>query len=206
MSRLWTAFFICAPILAVLSGCAGARGSLTFDQLAYPASMSPYLVDRTGRSRSPGELEVVGRVKVEKKFWGMLYSWIPLTGRHDASQGINQQVRAVSGDGVVNLTVVSDWCGLNHIPLLPAIPLWPGCADVSILGKIVKIKAEVPPAAPPPAPPETSPPVQQSLRPRGGATPMPTGPALPQVESAVPAPPKAVAPMDAPAPKPGESA
>ncbi|MBN1612160.1 MAG: hypothetical protein JW940_36350 [Polyangiaceae bacterium] len=150
MKKRWIRGLVCGTSCVALAGCAGARSSMRFDHLEYPVSMSPYLVDGAGESRSPRELEVVGKVRYEETAWGMVYSAVRLTGEHDVSQPINQQVRAAGGDGVVGLTVVSDYCTLNYVPILPVLPFWPGCTDVSVTGKVVRIKPSAAPTSPAP--------------------------------------------------------
>jgi hypothetical protein len=134
--RVWIPCALLATL--TLSGCAGARGSVAFNKLEYPVSMSPYVESRSGRVLSPDDMQVVGEVKYETKIWGMGYSLIPLTGEEDVSEPINQQVRSVRGDGVSQLSVAADYCSLNHVPLLNVLPVWPTCVDVSIQGQIYR--------------------------------------------------------------------
>jgi hypothetical protein len=158
-SRTWIP---CALLAALaLSGCAGARGSVAFNKLEYPVSMSPYVEARSGRVLSPDDIQVVGEVNYETKIWGMGYSLIPLSGEKDVSEPINQQVRAAKGDGVSQLSVAADFCSLNHVPVLNSLPVWPACVDVSIRGQIYREKSAPSspgpmPATPPPGAPGTS--------------------------------------------------
>lgn len=126
-------------VLALLSlACAGGRGVVRFDSLGYPASMSGYVYGSNGLPLSPNTLKVVGEFEREAKLWGMLFSWIPLTGRLDLSTPINQEIERAGGDGVINLTVRSQGCTLNYVPGLSLLPVWPGCAAVTVQGQIVK--------------------------------------------------------------------
>lgn len=135
----------------VLAGCAGARGKVRFDTLEHPASMSGYLYGPDDRALSPRSLQVVGQFERRERMWGLMYSWIPLTGSVDLSQEINREVERAGGEGVINLSVTTDGCALNYIPAVSLLPLWPGCADVTVAGEIVRRKAGKPtryPASP----------------------------------------------------------
>ena len=122
------------------SGCAGGRGDVLFDSLEYPASMSGYLHGANGRPVSPESLKVVGEFKENTRLYGIGFSWVPITGTVDVSKAMNREIAAVDGEGVINLKVSSDGCMMNYMPVLSLLPLWPGCADVTIEGQIVKRK------------------------------------------------------------------
>ena len=36
---------------------------------------------------------------------------------------------------------VTDGCGINYVPALSLLPFWPGCADVTVEGQIVKLES-----------------------------------------------------------------
>ena len=129
-----------ALIALPLLGCAGGRGDVRFDSLEYPASMSGYLHDSRGRAVSPKSLEVVGEFKEETRLWGMLFSWVPVTKTVDLSDEMNRDIAAANGEGMINVKVHSEGCVFNYIPVMSLLPIWPGCADVTIEGQIVKQK------------------------------------------------------------------
>lgn len=129
-----------ALALAFVLGCAGSRGDVRFDSLAYPTSMSGYVYGPSGRALSPKSLDVVAEFEHEARMWGMLFSWIPLNGKLDLSEEINRDVEQAGGTGVVNLSVTSKGCPTNYVPALSLIPVWPGCADITVAGQIVKPK------------------------------------------------------------------
>jgi hypothetical protein len=119
--------------------CAGARTELSFSEARYPLSYSAYLYDASGRIVVRGhELQPVGTLSIERRFWGMLYSYATVSGEPELGAAINEQVRAAGGVGVVNLTVRTEGCGWNFAFLLTILPFWPGCATVTVSGEIVK--------------------------------------------------------------------
>lgn len=129
-----------AVALAFLLGCAGGRGDVRFDSLEYPTSMSGYVYGPDGRALSPKSLDVVAEFEHQVRFWGMLFSWVPLNGNVDLSEEINRDVEQAGGEGVINLSVTSEGCPTNYVPALSLIPMWPGCADVTVACQIVKRK------------------------------------------------------------------
>ena len=127
----------------VVAGCAGARVQVTAAASAYPLSMSGGVRDRDGTLYERPSLQRVGALHVEKTRVGILYSAV--TPRScDISNEVNAQVAAVRGEAVINLEVtVSDDCAvLNGLPLLNALPIWPGCVPVTITGDIVRRKLD----------------------------------------------------------------
>jgi hypothetical protein len=129
-----------AVVGASIFGCAGSRGDVRFDSLEYPASMSGYLHGANGRSVSPKSLQVVGEFKENARLYGVGFSWVPITKTVDVSTAMNREIAAAGGEGVINLKVSSDGCMMNYMPVLSLLPFWPGCADVTIEGQIVKQK------------------------------------------------------------------
>jgi hypothetical protein len=119
------------------TGCAGARGNMRFDRLAYPASMSGYLRASDGQILPPTSLYRVANIKETHTFWGMCYSLAALNHSYDPCDAINRAVEAAHGDGIVNLRVSAKGCGWNYVPFLNLLPFWPGCTHVVIEGDIV---------------------------------------------------------------------
>ena len=142
-------------LVAFLGGCAGGRGALAFDRLQFPVSSSPFIYGPDDRPYNPGELQPLGKMVWVERFWGLWWSWIPLSGTIDVSAPINAQIQRAGGDGIINLKVIVENCGMNYVPVFNMIPLYPGCAYVTITGDIVKMAAMAPPpaeGAPPPPP------------------------------------------------------
>ncbi len=50
----------------------------------------------------------------------------------------------LGGDGVMNITVEVDECGMNRVPILTLLPSYPGCVHVSVTGGIVKQEQDTP--------------------------------------------------------------
>lgn len=138
-----------------LGACGGARGTLAFDGLKYPVSSSPFVYAPDGQPVTLGALAQVGYIDEAVRLWGILYSWIPLSGTKDISDLINARIAAVGGEGVINLALHVSNCGINYIPFINWLPIYPGCTYVRVTGNIVKLVAAPPPGPPPPgeAPP-----------------------------------------------------
>jgi hypothetical protein len=137
-------------LAAFLGGCAGARGALAFDQLKYPVSSSPFIYGPDDRPLNPGEVQHVGKMVWVERVWGLWWSWIPLSGTIDVSAPINAQIARAGGDGIINLKVIAENCGMNYVPVFNMVPLYPGCTYVTITGDIVKAMEMAPPPPPPP--------------------------------------------------------
>ena len=70
-----------------------------------------------------------------------MYSWAPLTREVDLSDVINEQIKSAGGEGIINLSASSKSCGINYAPVFSLMPFWPGCADVTVSGQIVRRRA-----------------------------------------------------------------
>ena len=153
------------------AGCAGARVAVTADRAAYPISLSDSVADGSGKLWRRSELVKVGTFEAHHTSIGFAYSALTPRSTVDVSDDVNAQVAASAGEAVVGLEITSSGaCALNNVPVLPILPLWPGCVRVEVKGDIVKRPA---PASPPPAP--ASPPAAQpGLRPLAAAPTTPT--------------------------------
>lgn len=138
--RALLTLLLLAAVAVPLLGCAGGRGDVRFDSLEYPASMSGYLHGPNGRPVSPKSLSVVGEFEEEARLYGMVFSWVPVTKTVDVSEAMNREIAAAGGEGMINVKVSSDGCVMNYMPVLSLLPVWPGCADVTVEGQIVKQK------------------------------------------------------------------
>lgn len=141
--RKYLSFTLLACLLFIAIGCGGGgRGSLTFDGLKHPASMSAFLYDKDNKTAAKDkELTVLDKFSYEKKFWGLLYSTIPLSSDKDVVEAINKKVEEAGGDGIINLSVTASNCAFNSFPILSLLPIMPGCVNAVVEGEIVKLKA-----------------------------------------------------------------
>lgn len=143
----------------VASGCAGGRANLRFEDTRYPISLSPTVIGSDGGVLLPAEREVVGKLEIETKVYGVLWSAVPLTPNKDLSNKVNEAISSAGGQAVVNLRVTSRQCGLNHAWIISTVPLWPGCSHVFVQGDIIREQpaevAEAPAPAPTPEPAPT---------------------------------------------------
>lgn len=135
---------VIAAMLISLSACAvGARGHLKFSEAEYPISLSPALYDQNGNVLvKDKQLNVVGKFKYEKRFWGIMYSWVRLSGSSDVDAAINNAIKEKQGVGLINLAVTTDGCASNSAMTFPVsiLPIIPGCTNAIIEGDIVKLK------------------------------------------------------------------
>ncbi len=134
-----------APALSLfcLVACAGGRGAIGFDSLQYPASMSGYLYNSEGHALPPESFVIADHFSKQLKIWGLAYSWAPVTkgSDTDVSGVLNAAIKKARGDGVIYLTVTSTRCWMNNVPIVTLLPFWPGCANVTVEGEIVRRKA-----------------------------------------------------------------
>ncbi len=137
-------------VVALSTGCAGARTTVAADSAAYPISLSRAVRDSDGRIASSEHTLKVGALHHEATAWGLLYSAIRLTPRTDISEAVNAQVRAAGGNAVVRVRVSAAHCASDFFFLLTTIPVWPGCAKLVVTGDIVKVTSEAASASPSP--------------------------------------------------------
>lgn len=140
-----------AALAGGLHGCGGARGALTFDGLRYPVSSSAFLYAADEREITDGQLQSVGVISTKVRLWSVFWSFIPITGTKDLSQPINDQIAQAGGEGATRVHVRVEGCGLNFVPFINWIPLYPGCTLVTVSGSVVKQLALPPVADPLPA-------------------------------------------------------
>lgn len=143
MNKIYMSFII-GTLLIFLSGCTvGARGHLKFSDAKYPISLSPALYDQNDNVLvKDKQLKVVGKFKYEKRFWGLTYSWIRLSGSKDVDEAINDAIEKKQGVGLINLAVTTDGCLSNSLMTFPIsiLPIIPGCTDTIIEGDIVSLR------------------------------------------------------------------
>jgi len=137
----------------LLAGCAGANVEVTARGAAYPISMSGSVRDSAGTLLDIHSMKIVSGFHLEATRIGILYSGVTPGSTLDISDAVNAQVSAARGEAIIRLsvTVVESCNFLNTVPVLNAIPVWPGCVPVVLDGLIVQRR-------PPPGPPAAAPP------------------------------------------------
>lgn len=137
-------FAVIAVMFTSITACSvGARGHLKFSEAKYPISLSPALYDQNETVLvKDKQLSVVGKFKYEKRFWGIMYSWVRLSGSDDVDLAINDAIKDKQGVGMINLAVTTNGCLSNYILTFPLsiLPIIPGCTDAIIEGDIVKLR------------------------------------------------------------------
>ncbi len=131
-------------MVILLSSCTvGARGHLNFSEAKYPISLSPALYDQNDNVLiKDKQLTVIGKFNHEKWFWGVMYSWIRISGSKDVDEAINVAIEKKHGVGLINLSVTTDGCLSNTLMTFPfsILPVIPGCTVAIIEGDIVSLK------------------------------------------------------------------
>jgi hypothetical protein len=143
MKSTYKILVIAASLISLSSCAVGARGHLTFSEAKYPVSLSPALYDQNDNVLvKDKQLRVVGKFRYEKRFWGVMYSWVRLSGSNDVDAALNKAIEQNQGVGVINLSVTTDGCVSNSVVTFPIsiLPIIPGCTDAMIEGDIVKLR------------------------------------------------------------------
>ena len=134
---LKTFFFIACLSASCVSG---SRGEIKLENVDAPMSMSPYLYGPRGENLSIGNgLEHLGSFFFFKNYYGILAGLAPLSNDKDVNETIQNKIKELNGDGVVNLHfMVSNNNVGNECCLFIYVPFWPGVTEVKIGGDIVK--------------------------------------------------------------------
>jgi len=104
--------------------------------------MSPYLFGENNEILAKGkDLDVVQPFKYKKRVYSILWTIIPLSGDSDITEEMNKKIAEAKGEAMINVSVESAACALNLVPVISLVPLWVGCANITIEGEIVKRKA-----------------------------------------------------------------
>lgn len=156
MSRPWIPGLVIVLALTGATGCAGARMNIVAPTAEVPVSLSRGVRDAEGSLVPAERRKIVGHIEVKRKAWALVWSLVSLTPERDISDAVNEQVKRVNGDAVINLRIGAAQCSSNFAVFLDALPIWPGCANVTITGDIIQV-AGAAPAAPPPVPPPPQP-------------------------------------------------
>jgi hypothetical protein len=131
--------------LLLHAGCmmSAAEGQLTFKGLEYPVSMSPYLHGEGDTLlRKAHGLRVIGPFAEERVCWNIFYSLVPLGQCKDTEAvalRMNEAIRAVGGDGMVNAAVQVTAGFMIYMHPLTLLPFWPADTHILVTGDIVKI-------------------------------------------------------------------
>lgn len=135
-------------LLLLLDGCiSSSKGRLTFNELAYPGSMSPYLYGPNSElvAKDRG-LKVIKAFSSGKECWNEFYSLITLGScktTESIALEINEAIRSAGGDGMVNITVAAWPHAISYWHPLTLLPFWPSCTHVLVTGDIVKFDPTV---------------------------------------------------------------
>lgn len=128
-------------VFCIAIGCAGSHVNLKFDNLRYPCSTSAFLYGPHDEILiKDDQLETISKFRYQQTFWGIGWSFIPLSTEDELVSKMNSEIESVKADGMINLTIISEQSAINSIPILNLLPLWPGATNVTVEGEIVKLK------------------------------------------------------------------
>ena len=86
-------FSIVTMLISLSAYTVGARGHLKFSEAKDPISLSPALYDQYDNVLiKDKQLNVVGKFKYEKRFWGLMYSWVRISESKDVDEAINDAI------------------------------------------------------------------------------------------------------------------
>ncbi len=129
-------------LILLMSSCmVGGGGTVTFHRVQYPVSGNEQLLDQNGNGVEVSNSSTYrGRLKVEARFWSIIYGFMQLTDEKDLGPEINQQIEEMGGNAMVNAELKSSPCGWDHFTVLIGIlPFIPGCTHTELTGDVIKI-------------------------------------------------------------------
>ncbi|MCD4653093.1 hypothetical protein K8T06_04085 [bacterium] len=123
-----------------LMGCyAGSYSKIVAGQSPYPVSLSPCVRDYNGEIINTSDYRVVGNFHYNYTTLHMLFGIVPLTKmKHDISTEVHRQIKAVGGEALVNLTVISKDNTWNEMSAILALCVFPSFSTVEVNGDIIK--------------------------------------------------------------------
>ncbi|MCL2026641.1 MAG: hypothetical protein FWG92_07545 [Leptospirales bacterium] len=134
-------FFFMACLFALCFSCTtGSKGTIKLANVDAPMSMSPYLYGPRGENVSIDKgLEYLGSFLFVKNYYGIIAGLVPLSNDKKINENIQNKIRELNGDGVVNLHfVVTNNNTANNCNIFLYIPFWPGVTEVKVGGDVVK--------------------------------------------------------------------
>lgn len=131
-----------ALIFALSQACIGSRHTVKFQELEYPVSMSGQLYGSEKRIKADGAgLDVIGDVEVTRRYWSLVYSFVPLGDTTQQVRELNRVIAVRGAQGVVHFEIENEGCEMNNFALLVApavLPFFPGCSKITLRGKLVR--------------------------------------------------------------------
>jgi len=133
-------FFIILLSTLCFSCVSGSKGKIKLANVDAPMSMSPFLYGPRGENVSIGNgLEHLGSFFFTKNYYGILGGLVTLSNDKEINDHIQNKIKELNGDGVVNLHfVTTNNNTTNDCCLFFYIPFWPGVTEVKVGGDVVK--------------------------------------------------------------------
>lgn len=133
--------------ILVISGCSASKGTIRFDTLEYPASMSAFLFDQNQNIVMKGrDLETLSTFEFKKHYWSLIYGLVPLNKPEaEICNYLNEVIEKDLGDGIINLSITIEH-GIaekitSFVMFIPnLLPIVPSSTQITVTGEVVKLK------------------------------------------------------------------
>jgi hypothetical protein len=112
------------------------------NEMSYAVSMTPQIYGSDGKIKADGAgVDVIGDIEVTRRYWSLVYSFVPIGDTKKQVQDFNQVIAARGAHGVINFEIENEGCDMNNFAYLiaPAVlPFFPGCSKITFRGKLVR--------------------------------------------------------------------
>lgn len=118
--------------------------SVKMSEVKKPISFSPVIRLNNKIYIKNENLQTKVHFDREFTYWGILYTFVPLSGSSEAVSAMNNSLSAYQADGMVNFKISAEGCGLNGLTgaVLGILPFMPGCVNVRYEADLVAISGE----------------------------------------------------------------
>ncbi|HBS04282.1 MAG TPA: hypothetical protein DEA96_04900 [Leptospiraceae bacterium] len=129
-------FLLPLTLIIFVISCAGGAGSMTFENLSYPVTLTKS-IDIEGKRYGAGDLAPGKPVVIEKRFWSFVYTGWDLTGEVDLSQTINDTISSNGGVAMRSVKITAEPCANSYFMPLTWVWFFPSCTLVTIEGEVL---------------------------------------------------------------------
>jgi len=135
-----TAMAVLLGVCLLCASCAGVKCNVTASDIDQPVSFTPCVFDGNARIVTTQKKDVLKHFEIKKRCWAMMWRTINLTRRNwDVSELLANEITAVRGDAIVNLTIEVQ--GGWYWWFSSIIPIVPDYQNVIIEGDVVRLPA-----------------------------------------------------------------
>ncbi len=137
--------FISITCTLVFTGCTFHSGNITFNNLKYPVSMSPFLYGQNNEILAKNkDLTVLDSFRYKTTKWVILYGAIPFSSYKvtdkDIVDAINKKIEEVGGEGIIELSVTYSQPTNDFFMFINFLPVFPSWTTLTVEGNIVRSK------------------------------------------------------------------